>query len=57
MGLGAFKWYWQRQTVDFGHERGQIFLRHLRQSRYGRERQADHALLNLGDGTGYIRDA
>lgn len=19
MGLGAFKWYWQRQTVDFGH--------------------------------------
>lgn len=22
MGLGAFKWYWQRQTVDFGHDRG-----------------------------------
>lgn len=20
MGLGAFKWYWQRQTIDFGHE-------------------------------------
>ncbi len=19
MGLGAFKWYWQRQTIDFGH--------------------------------------
>lgn len=22
MGLGAFKWYWQRQTKDFGHEQG-----------------------------------
>lgn len=22
MGLGAFKWYWQRQTQDFGHEEG-----------------------------------
>ena len=20
MGLGAFKWYWQRQTIDFGHD-------------------------------------
>lgn len=20
MGLGAFKWYWQRQTMDFGHD-------------------------------------
>ncbi|CAF9942506.1 MAG: hypothetical protein ALECFALPRED_009781 [Alectoria fallacina] len=20
MGLGAFKWYWQRQTIDFGHQ-------------------------------------
>ena len=20
MGLGAFKWYWQRQTTDFGHD-------------------------------------
>ena len=20
MGLGAFKWYWQRQTKDFGHD-------------------------------------
>lgn len=21
MGLGAFKWYWQRQTIDFGHNK------------------------------------
>lgn len=20
MGLGAFKWFWQRQTKDFGHD-------------------------------------
>ena len=20
MGLGAFKWYWQRQTIEIGHE-------------------------------------
>ena len=20
MGLGALKWYWQRQTIDFGHD-------------------------------------
>ncbi len=22
MGLGALKWYWQRQTQDFGHKQG-----------------------------------
>lgn len=22
MGLGAFKWFWQRQTQDFGHTMG-----------------------------------
>ena len=22
MGLGAFKWYWQRQTKDFAHDQG-----------------------------------
>lgn len=22
MGLGALKWFWQRQTKDFGHDEG-----------------------------------
>ena len=25
MGLGALKWYWQRQTKDFGHDEGQKY--------------------------------
>lgn len=25
MGLGAFKWYWQRQTIDFGHDRASMY--------------------------------
>ena len=25
MGLGALKWYWQRQTQDFGHKEGETY--------------------------------
>ena len=25
MGLGALKWYWQRQTQDFGHKDGEKY--------------------------------
>lgn len=25
MGLGALKWYWQRQTKDFGHDEAEKY--------------------------------
>lgn len=26
MGLGAFKWFWQRQTKDFGHDQASKYF-------------------------------